>query len=181
MNLYYDSSRENTEKQGILFSSRPSILRILMIVLLSLMLRSSLAQSTVHLSGEDLYLTRCGACHQADGEGISGIFPPVNQVDWVTGDKGRLIRIVLDGAVGEFAVSGVVYNSVMPPWRSSLNDQEMAALLTYIRAAWGNSSSEITEAEVLLVRTATSDKAQAWTAQELSEESNQGIPDLQLE
>ncbi len=126
--------------------------------------------------GETLYLTRCSSCHQADGEGITGVFPPLNEIDWVTDDKGRLIRIILDGVMGEMQVGNTVYSGAMPPWKAYLNDQEMAALLTYIRTAWGNDASAVTENEVMLVRKATSDRTQAWTIEELADPSNQGIP-----
>lgn len=128
-------------------------------------------------NGEALYMSRCSSCHLANGEGITGVFPTLNEVDWVTGDKGRLIRIVLDGVMGEIQVGDMVYTGIMPPWKTFLNDQEMAALLTYIRSAWDNDASPVSEHEVRLVRQVTSDRTQAWTMKELEEMSNQGIPD----
>ena len=136
----------------------------------------SAAQSSSGVDGEQLYLSRCMSCHQVDGNGISGVFPPLNEIDWVTGDKGRLIRIVLDGAVGEYDIGGMIYTGAMPPWKNFMNDQEVAALLTYIRSAWDNDASKVTEDEVRLVREASGDRNQAWTAEELANEPNQGIP-----
>ncbi len=145
-------------------------------VTLSLMVpRSTIAQSA-SADGEALYLTRCSSCHQADGGGITGVFPPLNEVDWVTGDKGRLIRIILDGVMGEIEIGNTVYSGAMPPWKTFLNDQEMAALLTYIRTAWDNEASAVTDNEVMLIRKATSERTQAWTAEELADAANQGIP-----
>ncbi len=140
-------------------------------------IQGSTAQSAPIPDGESLYLSLCGSCHQANGEGISGVFPPLNEVKWVTGDKGRLIRIALDGIVGKLEVGGVVYSGAMPPWKSSVSDEEMAALLTYIRTSWDNEASAVTENEVQSVRQATSERTQAWTYEELSDESNQGIPE----
>lgn len=148
----------------------------MLVVMLSLVLPSSTIAQTASANGEALYLTRCGSCHQADGEGITGVFPPLNEIDWVTDDKGRLIRIVLDGVMGEMQVGNTVYSGAMPPWKTFLSDQEMAALLTYIRTAWDNDASAVTENEVMLVRKVTSDRTQAWTAEELADEVNQGIP-----
>ena len=145
-------------------------------VMLWLALPSNTIAQTASADGEALYLTRCGSCHQADGEGITGVFPPLNEVDWVTDDKGRLIRIVLDGVMGEMQVGNTVYSGAMPPWKTFLGDQEMAALLTYIRTAWDNDASAVTENEVMLVRKATNDRTQAWTTEELADEANQGIP-----
>lgn len=143
----------------------------------------SFGQNSGQPDGEAIYLTQCSSCHLPDGNGISGIFPPLRQVDWVTGDKGTLIRIVLDGVMGEFMVGNVVYNGAMPPWKTFLNDQEISALLTYIRAAWENDASAVTDEEVSLVRNNTSGRTQAWTAKELADHENQGIPgssDLQF-
>lgn len=146
------------------------------VLLSGLIIEKSAAQGSSSVDGEQLYLSRCMSCHQVDGNGIPGVFPPLNEIDWVTGDKGRLIRIVLDGAVGEYDIGGVIYSGAMPPWKSFLNDQEMAAMLTYIRSAWDNDASRVTEDEVRLVREASNGRNQAWTAEELADETNQGIP-----
>ncbi len=147
------------------------------VVLLSgLVIKKGVAQGSSNVDGEQLYLSRCMSCHQVDGNGIPGVFPPLNEIDWVTGDKGRLIRITLDGAVGEYDIGGVIYSGAMPPWKNFLNDQEMAALLTYIRGAWDNDASRVSEDEVRLVREASKGRNQAWTAEELADEANQGIP-----
>ena len=126
--------------------------------------------------GEAIYMSRCMSCHQTDGAGIAGVFPPLNGTDWVVGDKGRLIRIVLDGMMGETEVQGVVYSGAMPPWKSFLSDEEVAAVLTYVRNAWENDASAVTPQEVGLVREATKDRASSWTAEELKDKANQGIP-----
>ena len=126
--------------------------------------------------GEALYLSRCMSCHQADGNGIAGVFPPLNGTEWVIGDKGRLIRIVLDGLMGETEVQGVTYSGAMPPWKAFLSDQEVADLLTYIRSAWENDASVVTPQEVALVRDATKSRTIPWTAEELKDSTNLGIP-----
>ena len=126
--------------------------------------------------GEKVYLARCMSCHQTDGMGIEGVFPPLVDTEWVTGDKGRLIRIVLDGMMGEVKVNRVVYSGSMPPWKSFLTDEEAAALLTYIRGAWGNDASSVTAEQVALVRKATADRSTPWTIEELMQPENHGIP-----
>ena len=146
------------------------------VLLSGLVIKKGVAQGSSNVDGEQLYLSRCMSCHQVDGNGIPGVFPPLNEIDWVTGDKGRLIRITLDGAVGEYDIGGVIYSGAMPPWKNFLNDQEMAALLTYIRGAWDNDASRVSEDEVRLVREASKGRNQAWTAEELADEANQGIP-----
>jgi len=79
--------------------------------------------------------------------------------------------------MGQMQVGNMVYTGVMPPWKTFMNDQEIAAMLTYIRTAWENDASEVTADEVRLVREHTSDQRQAWTTTELSDPANQGIPD----
>lgn len=126
--------------------------------------------------GAEIYMTRCMSCHQMNGRGVSGVFPPLAGADWVTGDKGRLIRIVLHGLTGEIDVEGETYSGAMPPWQSFLDDEQTAALLTYIRSSWGNEASEVTAAEVSKVRTATKERRDPWTQDELAKEANNGIP-----
>lgn len=127
--------------------------------------------------GEQLYMTRCMSCHQMNGQGIPGVFPPLDGTTWVTDHKGRLIRLVLHGLTGEVTVKDVKYSGAMPPWGTFLNDEEIAAVLTYIRTSWSNEAGPVTAEEVAKVRAATADRKQPWTAAELDQEANQGIPE----
>jgi len=126
--------------------------------------------------GEQIYMSRCASCHQYNGLGLGQDFPPLTQTDWVTGDKGRLIRIILGGLTGEIQVKERSYNGAMPPWGSFLDDEQVATLLTYIRSSWGNEAEPVTADEVASVRKATQDIDQMWTQQTLNTEINQGIP-----
>ncbi|NNF03047.1 MAG: cytochrome c, partial [Rhodothermales bacterium] len=71
--------------------------------------------SEQYLTGEAVYSKYCVTCHQADGQGIPGAFPPVAGAEWVDGDPGRLIRLVLNGMQGPITVRGEEYNNVMTP------------------------------------------------------------------
>ncbi|MGA1150417.1 MAG: c-type cytochrome, partial [Flavobacteriaceae bacterium] len=95
--------------------------------------------------------TYCAACHQKNGKGASGRFPPLNQTDWVTGDKERLIRLTLLGLQGPIEVNGEPYNSTMPQ-HGFLKDSELASILSYIRTEFGNEASTITPEEIKTVR-----------------------------
>ena len=97
--------------------------------------------------GAKLYTQYCLTCHGPDGKGAEGLIPPLSQTDWVTGDKGRLIRIMLSGLSGEIAVNGEKYNQEMPAY-DYLSDEEIADLLTFIRNDLGNKSSAIITGEV---------------------------------
>ena len=77
--------------------------------------------------------------------------PPLAGTDWVTGNKERLITVVLNGLQGPLEINGESYNSVMPPHRF-LKDDEIATILTYIRKNFGNQASAVTEEEVRAVR-----------------------------
>lgn len=101
-----------------------------------------------HLAHDQkLYNTFCGTCHQQNGKGARGRMPPLAGTDWVTGDKSRLINIVLNGLQGSIEVNGESYNSVMPSHRF-LKDEEIATILTYIRKSFGNQASAVTVEEV---------------------------------
>lgn len=101
--------------------------------------------------GLQTYTAVCLACHMADGSGVPGMYPPLKNTDWVTGDKERLIKITIQGLSGKIEVNGVTYNNIMPP-NSHLSDQEIADVLTYIRQSFGNDADAVTVDEVQRVR-----------------------------
>jgi mono/diheme cytochrome c family protein len=101
--------------------------------------------------GKKVYDSLCLACHMANGTGVPGMYPPLADTDWVTGDKERLIQITIQGLSGEIEVNGVTYNNIMPP-NSHLSNQEIADVLTYIRQSFGNDAGEVTVEEVQKVR-----------------------------
>lgn len=126
--------------------------------------------------GEQIYNTRCMSCHQMSGKGVPGTFPPLTETDWVNGDKGRLIRLLLHGLSGSIEVNGQTYSGVMPPWGGALEDEGVAAVLTYVRSNFGNDTTAVTAEEVAKVRAATKGRKKPWTAKELKKSANQGIP-----
>lgn len=103
--------------------------------------------------GQGIYKTYCQVCHQADGNGVPGMNPPLTQTKWVLGDKEELIGIVLNGLNGEIEVKGEIYNNVMAS-HSFLTDKQIADVLTYVRTSFGNDASEVTAEEVAAVRAA---------------------------
>jgi len=97
--------------------------------------------------GEALYLQHCAVCHSADGSGKEGLYPPLTATEYVTGNKSRLIGIVLHGMTGELQIEDKTYNSVMASF-SYLKDNQIAAILTWIRAGFGKGAGEITPEDV---------------------------------
>ncbi|WP_373497443.1 PQQ-dependent sugar dehydrogenase [Aquiflexum sp.] len=98
-------------------------------------------------AGAKLYTQYCLTCHGPDGKGAEDLIPPLSQTDWVTGNKGRLIRVMLMGLSGEITVNGQKYNQEMPAY-DHLSDQEIADLLTFIRNDFGNKSGAVIAGEV---------------------------------
>lgn len=122
--------------------------------------------------GKRLFAQNCVACHQANGQGLPGAFPPLVGSEWVIGSEQRPIRVVLQGLAGEIEVLGVTYNGVMPAFGPSTldwSDDEIAAVLSYIRQEWGNSADLVTPETVAAVRAETADRTTAWTAAELED------------
>jgi nitrite reductase (NO-forming) len=105
-------------------------------------------------AGKLLYSGTCSTCHQANGEGIEGVFPPLAKSDYLMADKNRSVGAVLNGLTGKVTVNQKEYNSVMPPM-SQLNDDEIANILTFVRNSWGNSGDQVTTEEVTQIRKKT--------------------------
>lgn len=114
-------------------------------------------------AGEAAYLANCAACHQPNGAGLPGAFPPLAKSDFLSNkSKQEVILSVIKGISGPLKVNGVDYNSVMPAM-SHLPDADIANILTYVYQSWGNPGGSVSAAEVAKARgaeTATNDPAQ---------------------
>lgn len=111
----------------------------------------------------------CAACHQANGQGQANLAPPLAGSDWVNAAQAdRIIRIVLHGLQGPVDVNGETWNLIMAGLGGALSDEEVAAVLTYIRgnADWGNSAGPVTPEQVAAIRSAEGAKM-FWSAEEL--------------
>ena len=110
--------------------------------------------------------SNCMSCHQANGRGLPPVYPPLRGSEIVQGDAATLVKILLHGLEGAIEVDGQRYNQVMPaaPIRS---DEEIAAVLTYVRSAWGNDAPMIDAAFVAKVREETKGRNRLFTAKEL--------------
>ncbi len=133
------------------------------------------AGATADERGARVYSAYCVVCHQADGGGIEGIYPPIRQTEWVEGDTGRLIRLVLHGMNGPIEVNGEQYNGLMPPHRH-LSDDQIADVLTFVRQNFDNDAGEVTADEVFAVRRQTGRRG-VWSPGEL--EAAVGIPEIE--
>lgn len=118
--------------------------------------------------GKKVYDTVCAACHQANGLGTAGSFPPLAGSDWALAEgPNRIIRLILNGIQGPITVNGQAFNNAMPPWGAVLQDEQIAAVVTYIRSEWGNKASAVTVEEVAKIRAAEAKRELPWSAEEL--------------
>ena len=104
-------------------------------------------------AGEALFNGTCSVCHQATGQGLPNVFPPLAKSDYLAADPKRAIGILLHGLTGKVTVNGSEFNSVMPPM-NQLNDDEVANILTYVLNSWGNPGGRISAEDVTKVREA---------------------------
>lgn len=105
-------------------------------------------------SGADLYGANCASCHQGDGSGVPGTFPPLAGDPVVEAkDPRRHVEIVLDGLKGK-KIEGASYAAAMPSFADSLSDREVAAVVNHERTSWGNSAPAVSPEEVREIRRA---------------------------
>ena len=124
----------------------------------------------VHERGASVYSRTCIACHGLDGKGLMPSFPPLDGSDWLTGPAARAIHIVLHGLQGPIVVGGTTFQGAMPPLGWTLQDAEIADVLTYTRQRWSNDSAPITAEQVAACRAAAGKRIAMWTVEELGKQ-----------
>jgi nitrite reductase (NO-forming) len=97
--------------------------------------------------GKEYYATECQNCHMDNGEGLSGVYPPLAKADYMKKPVNHLIDIILKGQEGEIVVNGVKYNTPMPP-QAYLSDEKTSDILNFVRNSWGNKANAVTPAMV---------------------------------
>ena len=120
----------------------------------------------VHQRGQAVYSLHCIACHGPEGKGLPGAFPPLDGSDWATGDPSRPIRIVLHGLQGPVNVAGQQFNGLMPGI-PTLDDRQIADVLTYVRQSWSNDAAAVDPEMVQDLRAKHAGRAAPWNAAEL--------------
>ena len=118
--------------------------------------------------GRGLYEATCVQCHLGSGMGQTGQAPPLRGSKWVLGNEARTARIVLGGLRGEVEIDGERWDGEMPA--VGYGDDELAAVLTYVRREWGNGAEPVTTATIAKVREETKGRREAWTLKELEAE-----------
>ena len=100
--------------------------------------------------GREVYAVYCATCHQSNGSGVPGMYPPLTPNRHIE-NKDTLIDVVLNGMKGKIEVDGEIYNNFMAP-HNHLSDQELADVTSYVRAAFGNDLGPVTAGEVASAR-----------------------------
>jgi nitrite reductase (NO-forming) len=115
------------------------------------------ASTNGKLDGKQLFLSNCAMCHQAEGQGVPGAFPPLAKSDFLANlannKRNELVELVLRGKTGKVVVNGVEYNGVMTPV-AGLDDEKLATVLTWVSNQWGNKAPAFTTDEVKKLRAA---------------------------
>ncbi len=132
------------------------------------------ADKKVYNSGASIYQreSHCATCHSAHGKGSPNVYPPLVDSPWVIGSEERLIKMTLHGVWGKMIVNGKTYDPSrgVPPmtaFRSLLNDEELAAVLTFVRNTWGNQAPPVSSATVKNIRQQTRDRSTFWNPDDL--------------
>jgi len=135
------------------FVKRGSYLLLVLVVFTGINVFAQTASNSVTDKGKEVYDANCLACHQIDGGGVPMLTPSLVNAEYVQGDKVRLINVVLKGLQG-VEVNGEMYDNPMPPL-AHLSDEDIAAVLTYVRNNFSNKAGPIKKEEVAAARKAT--------------------------
>jgi mono/diheme cytochrome c family protein/glucose/arabinose dehydrogenase len=134
------------------------------------------AEEKVFRLGREIYFrdAHCATCHQADGKGIPNIYPPLAKSNWLDDDE-RVTKILLKGLWGQITVNGQHFDPTkgVPPmmgFGGMLNDEEAAAVLSYVRLSFGNNGKFVSPATVKKVREATKDRVNFYMTDEILKE-----------
>lgn len=134
---------------------------------------SSIAQSSAPASpaqlaeGKKQYMMICVVCHQPTGMGLPVVFPPLTKSEYVNGPGERLIAMVLKGNAGPMLIDGKPFNNIMPGQEMVLKDEQIAAVLTYVRQNFSNNAPPISADMVTLARKKFAERKTPWTQAEL--------------
>ncbi|MGY8654153.1 MAG: DUF7133 domain-containing protein [Verrucomicrobiia bacterium] len=141
------------------------------------------AQKKAFILGESVYHATCHSCHKHNGQGLAGQAPPLAASEWVNGDPATLTRIVLHGLRGPIKTRGQTWNMAMPGLGHSpfMNDERLAAVLTYVRRAWGNYGDPVDVDFAASIRKQHAGRAAMWTVESLRNPEAESASDATAE
>ncbi|OLA96061.1 MAG: hypothetical protein AUH19_08310, partial [Verrucomicrobia bacterium 13_2_20CM_55_10] len=118
--------------------------------------------------GKKVFSANCQTCHQANGQGVPGQYPPLAGSEFTTGGSRRMGMIVLKGLQGPVKVKGQQYGTaVMQPWDKTLTDKQIADVMTYERSEWGNSASPLTPEQIAALRKELANHPESFTEHDI--------------
>jgi mono/diheme cytochrome c family protein len=127
--------------------------------------------------GKKIYSANCQTCHQANGEGVAGQYPPLAGSEFTIGGSRRPAMIVLKGLQGPVKVKGQQYGTaVMQPWDKTLTDQKIADVLTYVRSEWGNNATPVTAEQISALRKELAGRTESFTEHDILAVPDDDIP-----
>src|SRR6266581_5374572 len=127
--------------------------------------------------GKKIFSANCQTCHQANGLGVAGQYPPLAGSEFTTGGSRRPAMIVLKGLQGPVTVKGQQFGAaVMQPWDKTLTDQKIADVLTYERSEWGNNASPVTTEQIAALRKELANHPNSFTEPEILAAPEEDLP-----
>src|SRR5256886_238144 len=127
--------------------------------------------------GKKIFAANCQTCHQANGLGVPGQYPPLAGSEFTTGGSKRPAMIVLKSLQGPVTVKGQKFGSaVMQPWDKTLTDQKIADVLTYERSEWGNRASPVTAEQIAALRKELASHPESYNEQDILGAPDEDIP-----
>jgi mono/diheme cytochrome c family protein len=117
--------------------------------------------------GKAQYMMVCVACHQPTGLGLPPVFPPLVKSEYVNGSAARFAAMILKGNAGPMTIDGKLYNNIMPGQELMLTDDKIAAVMTFVRANFGNNAPPVSPEVVKAARAKFADRKTPWTEPEL--------------
>ena len=147
--IYSDMAAEDNQQQAQQTASQPGA-------------EPTDGQSAPNIDGAVLFSSYCSSCHQDNGAGVSRAIPPLAGSSWVLDDDAQTASILLLGINGPITVKGHAYNGRMPTFGDTLDDQEIAAIVSYVRSQWGNDASAISATTVADLRERWSARNSPW-------------------
>jgi len=117
--------------------------------------------------GKSYFSANCVQCHQSNGAGMPGVYPPLAGSEYVNGGSWRLGMILLKGLQGPVTVEGHLFNGAMPSWEKTLTDKKISAILTYVRSDFGNHGGEITPDQIADARKEFASHPDCWHESDL--------------
>jgi mono/diheme cytochrome c family protein len=135
------------------------------------------AELSPHDRGKKVFSANCQTCHQANGQGVPGQYPPLAGSEFTTGGSRRMAMIVLKGLQGPVKVKGQQFGTaVMQPWDKTLTDKQLSDVITFERSEWGNTASPVTTEQIAALRKELANHPNSFTEPDILGAPDEDLP-----